>query len=179
MTTGTTEKAADAVTDAAQSVLESAESAEGKVLDAVDNAQDAIGKATPVPTEFKSVTPPVEIKKRLDWGEPALTIIDVRDRTEYNQERIMGAIPVPMSDLANRAKETLEPSRDIYVYGDSDTETSSAAMKLHDAGFKKVSAIQGGLPGWKAINGATEGQGQGPSLYESKTRSVLDQKATP
>ena len=59
-----------------------------------------IGDVTPVPTEFKPVTPPLDIKKRLDWGEPALTIIDVRDRTAYNQERIMGAIPMPVSNLA-------------------------------------------------------------------------------
>ena len=145
------------------------------MLDAVDSAQDAVGEVTPVPTEFKSVTSPTDIKKRLDWGEPALTIIDVRDRDAFNQERIMGAIAMPMSDLANTAKQSLEFDRDIYVYGDGDSATSSAAMKLHDAGFKKVSAIQGGLAGWKAIGGPVEGQGQGPSLYESNKRSVLDQ----
>lgn len=179
MTNGTVNEAVEATKDAAQAVLDKAESAEKQVLDKVDEAQDAIGEVTPVPTEFKSVASPADIKKRLDWGEPALTIVDVRDRTAYNQERIMGAIPMPMSDLADRAKMSLEADRDIYVYGDSDADTSAAAMKLHDAGFKKVSAIKGGLAAWKAINGAVEGQGQGPSLYESKNRSVLNQNATP
>ncbi|MEO1622406.1 MAG: rhodanese-like domain-containing protein [Cyanobacteria bacterium J06632_3] len=159
MTTGTIEKETEAAANVAEAVLNKAESAEGKVLDAVDNAQDVLGEVTPVSTEFKPVTPPLDIKKRLDWGEPALTIIDVRDRTAYNQERIMGAIPMPMSNLAEQAKESLELSRDIYLHGRDDVETSSAAMKLHDAGFTAISAIQGGLEAWKAIGGATEGQG--------------------
>ncbi len=183
MTTGPTEGAADkaveATKDAADAVLGTAKSAEKKVLNAVDDAQDAIGKVTPVPTEFKSVTSPADIKKRLDWGEPALTIVDVRDRDAFNQERIMGAIPMPMDNLAEQAKASLEFDRDIYVYGDSDADTSSAATKLYDGGFTKVSAIKGGLPAWKAIGGAVEGQGQGPSLYERDDLSVRDQTSTP
>jgi len=178
-TNGATDKAVEATGNAAETVLNKAEAAEQKTLDAIDSAQDTIGKATPVPTEFKSVTSPTDIKKRLDWGEPALTIVDVRDRDAFNAERIMGAIPMAMSDLANEAKASLELDRDIYIYGDGDTETSSAAMKLSDAGFTKVSAIKGGLPAWKAIGGAVEGQGQGPSLYESENLSVRDQTSTP
>ncbi len=179
MTNGATDKAVEATENAAETVLDSARSAEQKTLDAVDDAQDAIGEVTPVPTEFKSVTPPADIKKRLDWGEPALTIVDVRDREAFNQERIMGAIAMSMDNLADEAKSSLELDRDIYVYGDGDTATSSAAMKMHDAGFTKVSAIKGGLPAWKAIGGAVEGRGQGPSLYERDDLSVRDQTATP
>lgn len=177
--TNSVDKAVEATQEATQETLEKAKSAEKEVLNAVDKAQDVVGKATPVPTEFKSVTPPADVKKRLDWGEPALTIIDVRDRNAFNQERIMGAVAMPMNNLVEKAKETLEPSRDIYVYGDGDSETSSAAMKLHDAGFKNVSAIQGGLPAWKAINGAVEGQGQAPGLLEEGGASLTNQNATP
>ncbi|MEL6554272.1 MAG: rhodanese-like domain-containing protein [Cyanobacteria bacterium J06621_11] len=110
-------------------------------------------------TIAESVSSPAAVKKRLDWGEPAFTIIDVRDRAAFNQQRIMGAIPMSMSTLAKQAKETLEMVRDIYVYGDGDAETSAAATVLQEAGFKQVSTIKGGLPAWKAVNGAVEGQG--------------------
>jgi rhodanese-related sulfurtransferase len=36
-----------------------------------------------------------DLKLRLEWGHPALTIIDVRDRHTYNQGHISGAIPIP------------------------------------------------------------------------------------
>lgn len=175
MTDGAADKAFDAAKDAAQSTLETAKSAEKEVLDKVDDAQDAVGKATPVPTEFKSITPPSDIKKRLDWGEPAFTIIDIRDRATFNAERIMGAIPMRMEDFTGNEQNNMSPDRDIYVYGD---DASSAAQKMYDAGFKKVSVIKGGLAAWKAIGGAVEGQGQDPGLLEGGA-NLVGQKATP
>ena len=179
MTDNAVDKTVEATQDTAQTTLETAKSAEKGVLDKLDDAQDAIGQVTPVPTEFKSVTPPGDVKKRLDWGEPGLTIIDIRDRDAYNQERIMGAIPMPTDDIANQAKQTLEADRDIYIYGDGDEGAASAADQMREAGFKKVSTIKGGLSAWKAVNGAVEGQGQLSSSYEDKSDSVLNQTATP
>ncbi|MEM9948807.1 MAG: rhodanese-like domain-containing protein [Cyanobacteria bacterium P01_D01_bin.36] len=176
MTTGTTDKAVEAAADTAKTVLETAKSAEQQVLDKVDDAQDTIGEVTPVPTEFKSVTSPSNIKKRLDWGEPALTILDARDRTDFNHERIVGAIPMNMDMLTGNAQNNLEPSRDIYIYGSDKSEASTAASKLQEKGFEKVSIIEGGLAGWKAIGGAVEGQASSP---RDRSKSVLNQTATP
>ncbi len=179
MSDGVADKAFDAAKDAAQSTLETAKSAEKEVLGAVDDAQNAIGKVTPVPTEFKSVTPPSDIKKRLDWGEPALTIVDIRDRAAFNAERIMGAIPMRMEDFVGNEQNNMSPDRDIYLYGDDEGSAAPAAHEMYEAGFKKVSVIKGGLAGWKAIGGAVEGQGQGSSSYEDPNKSVLKQTATP
>ncbi|MEL7069840.1 MAG: rhodanese-like domain-containing protein [Cyanobacteria bacterium J06581_3] len=175
MTDGAADQAFDATKDAVQSTLEAAKSAEEAVLDKVDDAQDAIGEVTPVPTEFKSKTSPSDIKKRLDWGEPALTLIDVRDRAEFNAERIMGAIPMRMEDFVGNEQNNMSLERDIYLYGD---DAPSAAQKMYDAGFKKVSVIQGGLAAWKAIGGAVEGQGQAPGLLEGGA-NLVGQTATP
>lgn len=92
-----------------------------------------------------------DLKARLDWGAPALTIIDVRDRDQFNFSHIMGAIPIPMGELVERAFRTLEWTRDIYVYGDTDRESSEAASKLRQAGYQNVSAIKGGVAAWKAV----------------------------
>ena len=174
----TIEKAQDDTT----TVLEKAKQAEGQVLDAVDSAQEKIGKATPVTTkaEYDTIATPSDVKSRLDWGEPALTIIDVRDRQAFNNERIMGAVSLPTGEnLAERAKQSMSPERDIFVYGESDEDTAAAAMRLQEAGFQKVSAIKGGLPAWKAINGAVEGRGQAPGLLEEGGASLTGQNATP
>ena len=97
------------------------------------------------------------LKSRLEWGEPAFTIIDVRDRQTYNEGRVMGALPMTMDGLGDAAAKSLAKSRDIYVYGDSDDETTQAAQALRNSGFKNVSELKGGLAAWKAIGGPTEG----------------------
>ena len=79
MTTQTAGETFEAVKSATDDVLETAKDAEGKVLDAVDKAQETIGKVSPVTTKFDVIASPSDIKSRLDWGEPALTILDDRD----------------------------------------------------------------------------------------------------
>ncbi len=109
-----------------------------------------------------------ELKSRLEWGEPAFTILDVRDRSVYNDAHIMGSMPMSMEELVDRAKSSLEFSRDIYVYGETDEETAEAAKKLRAAGFEHVAELKGGLPAWKAIAGPTEGivEAQAPGDQE-------------
>lgn len=158
METKTSGQAFEENKDAAGNLLNKADSKENKVLNAVSKAQDVIGQATPVPTDFDAVSSPTDLKNRLEWGEPALSILDVRDRDAFNQERIMGAITMPMADLTERAGSSFEPERDLFVYGASDEETAAAVTQLSSAGFQKVSAIKGGLPAWKAIGGQIEGR---------------------
>lgn len=104
----------------------------------------------PKPAPFKSQSRVYELKSRLDWGEPALTIVDAQTRDRFNAGHIMGAISLPAEELVERASATLEKSRDIYVYAETDEETATAAGQLREAGFEKVSEIVGGLAAWKA-----------------------------
>ncbi|MUL34790.1 rhodanese-like domain-containing protein [Gloeocapsopsis dulcis] len=103
---------------------------------------------TPPPLQAQSLV--YDLKTRLDWGDPALTIIDVRDRSEYNYSHILGAIPIPLAELA-RILSTLELTRDIYIYGETDEETALAAKKLQAMGYQNVSQIRGGVAAWKAV----------------------------
>jgi rhodanese-related sulfurtransferase len=93
-----------------------------------------------------------DLKSRLDWGEPALTIIDVRDRADFLFSHISGAINLPLAELVKAVQATLELDRDIYLYSDRDEDTAIAAELLRQAGFCNVSELQGGLPAWKAMN---------------------------
>jgi rhodanese-related sulfurtransferase len=106
----------------------------------------------PTPPPFKAKSLVFELKSRLDWGEPALTIIDARDRTEFNFRHILGAIAMPLPELVTRAKSSLENSRDIYIYGETDEETAQAAALLRDAGFENVSELRGGVAAWRALD---------------------------
>ncbi|MEB3360286.1 MAG: rhodanese-like domain-containing protein [Synechococcales bacterium] len=97
-----------------------------------------------------------DLKARLDWGEPALTIVDVRDRSQFNAEHIVGAVTMPVDTLLAIAQATLELDRDIYVYGETDDETAEAATHLRTAGYRHVSELRGGLSAWKAVGYPTE-----------------------
>ncbi|WP_017662596.1 rhodanese-like domain-containing protein [Baaleninema simplex] len=110
----------------------------------------------PTPPPFQSQATADELQSRLNWGEPALTIIDVRDREAFNKESIRGAVPLPMSELVSEARANFETTRDIYVYGNDDDETRLAATTLREAGFERVAELKSGLNGWKAIAAPVE-----------------------
>jgi rhodanese-related sulfurtransferase len=108
--------------------------------------------------------PPIEaqsdahvVKARLEWGEPAFSILDVCDRQTYNEGHIMGAMPMPIDEVVERAASSIDKNRDIYVYGANEEDTAQAAQSLRSAGFRHVSQLRGGLAAWKAIGGPTEG----------------------
>lgn len=104
----------------------------------------------PRPEPMKAWSRVYDLKVRLDWGEPALTIIDIRDRALFNESHVMGAISIPEPHLVERATQSLEFGRDLYVYAGIDEEASNAADQLRSAGYEKVSVLRGGVAAWKA-----------------------------
>jgi rhodanese-related sulfurtransferase len=152
-----------------------------QIEDAILKAKDKLPEVTPTPPSQETPQSSAQaLKQRLEWGEPAFTILDVRDRTAFNQSRILGAMAMPMEDVVERAKSSLEPEREIYVYGESDEQTTEAAAKLREGGFTAVSELKGGLAGWKAIGGPTEGTaelGYDASAAEYNVKARLDKHA--
>jgi rhodanese-related sulfurtransferase len=127
-----------------------------KMESAVEAAKSIVTSPLPHPPDLKAQSTPKELKERLDWGEPAFTIIDVRDRESFNREHITGAMDMPLSEVASVADKSLARERDIYIYGNNDEEASQAANQLRQEGFQRVSQIQGGLEGWKAVSGPVD-----------------------
>jgi len=126
--------------------------------EAITTAKEKLPNITPEPPGLKAQSSAHDLKARLEWGEPALTIIDVSAREVFNASHITGAIPIPTEELVDRAQESrIEPSRDVYIYGENDEQTTKAANTLRKAGWQNVAEIQGGLAAWKAIAGPTDG----------------------
>jgi rhodanese-related sulfurtransferase len=124
--------------------------------DIVEGIQDALGNLTPTPVVLQEESTAYDLKKRLEWGEPALSIIDIREHEAFNQGRITGAVSMPMAQL-DQMKSTLQPQHDIYIYAESDDRAHEAAQMLRAAGFEAVTHIMGGLDAWHEIGGPTEG----------------------
>jgi len=147
-----------------------------EVENTILKAKDKLPEVTPTPPPQQMPQSSAQaLKDRLQWGEPAFTILDVRDRTTFNQSRILGAMPMSIDDLPDRAKASLDLNRDIYVYGENDEQSAQAAAKLREAGFERVSELRGGLAAWKAIGGPTEGTAEqgndvGQGAYNVKDR---------
>ncbi|WOD38185.1 rhodanese-like domain-containing protein [Nodosilinea sp. E11] len=142
----------------AEHIPEQAEEASDRVAEGIESVKDKVTQPLPTPPDMsKSQASPDELLKRLNWGEPALTILDVRSREAFNDERITGAVPMPIEQIPGGIESTLEPKRDIYIYGDSNDQAAQAASQLRQAGYTSVAVVQGGLPAWKGISGPTEG----------------------
>jgi rhodanese-related sulfurtransferase len=125
---------------------------------AIARAKDTLVDKLPIATAPASITSGHatvhELKSRLNWGEPGLTILDVRDREAFDDCHILGAMNVPMSMMPDAVQDTLQDKRDIYVYGD---EATAAAQTLRSAGFKNVAELQGGLAAWQEVGGSVDG----------------------
>jgi rhodanese-related sulfurtransferase len=122
----------------------------------VESVKEAVTAPLPKPPALHEKASAHELKNRLEWGEPALTIVDVRDRKTFNKGHITGAMNMPLGELVDRI-QGVDRKRDIYLYSNSDEETASAASQLREAGFANVAELRGGLTAWKAIAGPTDG----------------------
>ncbi|MGB6167179.1 MAG: rhodanese-like domain-containing protein [Geitlerinemataceae cyanobacterium] len=105
----------------------------------------------PKPSPLKEKSLVFDLKSRLDWGKPGLTILDVSDRDLFRRCRIVGAVSMPKTELLDLALKSIRFDRDLYVYGDTDTETAEAADVLRAAGYEYVSELRGGVAAWKAV----------------------------
>jgi rhodanese-related sulfurtransferase len=74
--------------------------------------------------------------------------LDVRFPAEYQQDRLPGAINIPLSEIRN-AIGPLDPSREYVVYCQSGRRSSAAAFILSQHGYHAW-WLEGGL--WGGIN---------------------------
>jgi rhodanese-related sulfurtransferase len=112
-----------------------------------------------IPASMKPQSTHTELKTRLDWGEPALTILDARSRESFAQGHVSGAMMVSEQQLLGLAPTRLEAERDIYIYGETNAATATAAAKLREAGYQNVSELLGGYSAWKAAGYPVESIG--------------------
>jgi len=142
------------------------------IQEIIENVKQALPNIMPSPPSLKPESPAYDLKTRLEWGEPALTIVDIRDRAAFNQSRITGAVSMPMEQFMELAQANFEPTRDIYIYGESDEQSLQAAQLLRGAGFSSVAQIMGGLPAWCEVGGSTEGVQETEQLNPSEFNVV-------
>lgn len=75
-------------------------------------------------------------------------LIDVREAAEYAAEHIENSLLVPLSRLDQEASR-IERSRPAYVFCRTENRSREAAKRLRDAGFSRITVVEGGLTAWK------------------------------
>ena len=107
-----------------------------------------IHPAAPGPTAVNAATETtsVELKQRIDRGDK-IRILDVREPTEYQINRIAGATLMPLGEVPRRYVE-LDPDEEMVVLCKMGSRSAKAAEFLRSVGFKKVLNLKGGILDW-------------------------------
>jgi molybdopterin/thiamine biosynthesis adenylyltransferase/rhodanese-related sulfurtransferase len=102
--------------------------------------------------EARKVVPelsPEDVKARLDTGKP-VTVLDVREREEYRQGYIPGAVSMPRGFLEMRVEEAVpDKSAPVVAYCQGGTRSLLAGRILKELGYENVVSMRGGFGAWK------------------------------
>jgi rhodanese-related sulfurtransferase len=80
-------------------------------------------------------------------------VIDIRDRKDFTEGRITGAINIPLASLKSRASELKKHEDKQIIVADKMGQHSAMAVKqLKEEGFNNVVRLNGGIADWKASN---------------------------
>jgi rhodanese-related sulfurtransferase len=88
-----------------------------------------------------------ELQSRLEKGE-RLTIIDVREPSEYAEGHVPGALLRPLGHLATWAGE-LDKESEILVICRSGNRSGMACRQLAAMGFTRQTNVAGGMLAWQ------------------------------
>ena len=81
---------------------------------------------------------PVELHSLIAGGSDTFTVVDVRDREEFDEGHIPGAINIPVSGFASQS-DALDKKKKIIVYCNSGGRSYNAYRKLMKLGYKDIS----------------------------------------
>jgi sulfur-carrier protein adenylyltransferase/sulfurtransferase len=82
--------------------------------------------------------------------EPQPVMLDVRERDEYEQGFIPGAVHIPRGNLETRIEANVpDRSTPVIVYCASGSRSAYAAKTLGELGYTDVVSLAGGFSSWK------------------------------
>jgi adenylyltransferase/sulfurtransferase len=94
-------------------------------------------------------TSPDDVKSRLDRGEKPV-LLDVREREEFRQGYVPGAVSLPRGFLEMRVEEAVpDKNAPIVAYCAGGTRSLLAGRILKELGYTNVTSMRGGFTAWK------------------------------
>lgn len=103
--------------------------------------------------DARQVVPEVtvdQVKQRIAGNGKQVNLIDVREKEEYREGHLPGAVSVPRGFLEMQIEEKV-PDRDaeIIAYCQGGTRSLIAGKILKDMGYRNVVSMTGGFGAWK------------------------------
>jgi rhodanese-related sulfurtransferase len=84
-------------------------------------------------------------------------IVDVREKDDWNEHHIHGAVRIPLSQLNDRLAELVPyKNRPIITQCQAGMRSAQAQLMLKAAGFSKVYLMNGGIQAWHEQGLVTE-----------------------
>jgi rhodanese-related sulfurtransferase len=74
-------------------------------------------------------------------------LIDVRETWEWDQQRVPGAVHIPLGELPQRLDE-IPADRDVYVHCHLGGRSARAVEYLRGHGRPRAINVSGGIEGW-------------------------------
>ena len=92
----------------------------------------------------------------LDSSDPPV-LLDVRERDEWEEGHLPGALHIPRGSLESRVESRLpDREHDIVVYCAVGARSAFAAKTLEELGYERVRSLAGGFTDWKRNGFPTE-----------------------
>jgi adenylyltransferase/sulfurtransferase len=90
-----------------------------------------------------------DVKAQMGNGAKPI-LLDVREREEYREGHLEGAVPLPRGFLEMRIEETVaDKSAPIIAYCAGGVRSLIAARTLKEMGYEHVTSMSGGYTAWK------------------------------
>ena len=100
----------------------------------------------------KPNAPAVKIGPAMEMILAGATLLDVRDRTEWNTGHAPGALHIPLSQVAAQASKRLPKGRPVIVACKSGSRARMAAKTLAEQGVD-ARVLSGGMTAWESAGG--------------------------
>ena len=98
-----------------------------------------------------------EVRTKLDRGEP-LTIIDVRERDEWDAGHVPGAVHLSKGVIERDIEKAVpDPHAELVLYCGGGSRSALAADNLQKMGYDRVWSLIGGMKGWRDDGQQVEG----------------------
>lgn len=91
----------------------------------------------------------VDVARAHEMYYQGALFLDVRTQAEWDEGHIAGSMLIPLDELPDRLGE-LPPDRDIVVVCRSGNRSKEGTAILREAGFERVTCMNGGLKAWVA-----------------------------
>lgn len=99
-------------------------------------------------SQIKELTPQA-LHNRLGNGQRPL-LVDIREREEFEQGHVPGAIFIPRGFLELRIEQhAFDPNTPLVLYCAGGVRSALAARNLQEMGYTAVESLLGGFTGWK------------------------------